>query len=247
MAFEKIEIPSPRDSFISEIKNRIIKGKMAVGEKLPTERELEAQTGISKSVIHFALKDLEQMGYIKILPRQGAYVADYARNGGFDIINEQLLYNEGMFNYKTTIEIVELRNALEGSALIRLAANHTDEDIAVLRRTVDELRVLADAEKEDVSALAELTKRLHFQIIELCGNRTFVGVLSPLLPLATVIWEYCASYWGSHILLEHGDKLLELIEAGQGIEARSYMEETCMQLMEALKGEKSNNKSLSQN
>lgn len=237
MAFEKIEIPSPRESFISEMKDRIIKGKLAVGDKLPTERELESQTGISKSVIHFALKDLEQMGYIKILPRQGAYVADYARNGGFDIINEQLLYNEGMFNYKTTIEIVELRNALEGYALIRLAAKHTDEDIAALHRTVDESRSVALAEKEDISALAEITKRFHFQIIELCGNHTFIGILGPLLPLATVIWEYSASYWGGPKLLEHCERLLELIEAGRGYEARDYMEETCIQLMDALNGE----------
>jgi len=242
MAFDKIEIPSPRESFISEIKDRIIKGKLAVGDKLPTERELEAQTGISKSVIHFALKDLEQMGYIKILPRQGAYVADYARNGGFDIINEQLLYNEGMFNYKTTVEIVELRNALEGCALIRLAAKHTDEDIAALHRTVEEMRTLAAAENEDISALAELTKRFHFQIVELCGNRTFVGILGPLLPLATVIWEYCASYWGGPKLLEHGERLLEFIEAGRGYEARNYIEETCMQLMNALKDGKADRK-----
>ena len=63
MSFEKIEIPSPKEAFINEIKGRIIKGKLKIGEKLPTERELAEQTGISKSAIHFALKELGQNGF----------------------------------------------------------------------------------------------------------------------------------------------------------------------------------------
>ena len=41
---------------------------------------------------------------------------------------------------RRAVELVELRNAFEGGALIRLAKHHTDEDLAVLQASVDELR-----------------------------------------------------------------------------------------------------------
>ena len=44
MPLEDISIPSPRDTIVREIESQIIRGKLRPGEKLPTERELAAQT-----------------------------------------------------------------------------------------------------------------------------------------------------------------------------------------------------------
>ena len=119
--------PTLTGLFVKQLQGMILSGELKEGDKLPTERELEAQTGISKSVIHFALKDLENLGFIRIEPRKGAYVADFARHGSFETLNEMLRYNGGKMSYKMSVEMVELRNALEGGAMIRLAASHTDE------------------------------------------------------------------------------------------------------------------------
>ena len=62
MPLEDISIPSPRDTIVREIESQIIRGKLRPGEKLPTERELAAQTGASKTVVHFALIELERLG-----------------------------------------------------------------------------------------------------------------------------------------------------------------------------------------
>ena len=232
MPFDKIDIPTPKELFIREIEGRIISGKLAVGEKLPTERELEAQTGISKSVIHFALKDLEKIGFIKIVPRQGAYVADYSRNGTIETLNEILKYNGGRLNLKMAADMVEFRNALEGGSLIKLAANHTDEDIQKLRASVDELRAVVGKDIS-TSELAEIAKKFHYLICDLCGNDIFPLVMNAFAPISNVIWKLCVKFWGAENFIEHDEIIIGMIERGEGHEAQKFIEDIFAQYLEA--------------
>jgi len=234
MPYTKIEIPTPKDIFIRQIEDQIISGKLAIGEKLPTERELEKETGISKSVIHFALKDLERMGFIKISPRQGIYVDDYARSGSFETLNEILRYNGGKLTTKMLTEIVELRNAIEGGALIKLAASHTDEDIKKLRVSVDELRAVV-GEDLNIFDLADIAKKFHYQICDLCGNDMFPLVMNAFSPLSNAAWAYCIHFLGAEKFIEQDENVIGMIERGEGHEAQKFIEDIFAQYIEANK------------
>ena len=234
MPYKNIEILTPKEVFIRQIEAQIISGQLVVGEKLPTERELEAEIGISKSVIHYALKDLEHLGFINIVSRQGIYVADYARNGSFETLSEILKYNGGKLNVKMATSIIEMRNAVEGGALIKLAANHTDEDIKKLRAMVDELKSL-DGEVVSTAELAEITSKFHYQICDLCGNDIFPLVMNAFAPMSEVLWRYCAHYWGLEGFIEQDEKLLGMIERGEGHEAQCYLEDIFAEYLEANK------------
>lgn len=223
MSFEKIEIPSPKEAFINEIKGRIIKGKLKIGEKLPTERELAEQTGISKSAIHFALKELGQNGFIKCVPRKGTYVADFLRKGSFDTLNEVLKYNGGTMSYKMSVDIVEFRNAVEGCALVKLAADHSDEDITQLQDALDELRDATD-KKLSVTELAKITSKFHYQICKLCGNDIIALVMNAFAPISRTLWEYCAMFWGTEGFLEQAEEIVDMIERGEGEKAKEFIE-----------------------
>lgn len=224
MSFDKIEILSPKEVLIREIEERIIRGKLSVGEKLPTERELEAQTGVSKSVVHFALIELERRGFLTIVPRRGAYVADFAKTGSAETLNEILRYNGGKLSVKMSIEIVELRNAIEGGALIRLAAGHTDEDLARLRAALAELKDEKTRELE-IPEIAEMESRFHYLICELSGNEMFSLVMNSFSTISGVLWQYCAMFWGIDGFIEHDETLIGMIERGEGHEAQKYIED----------------------
>ena len=51
--------PNQREQLAGDIKKRVISGDLKPGEKLPTEREISEHTGINKSAVHMAMKDLE--------------------------------------------------------------------------------------------------------------------------------------------------------------------------------------------
>lgn len=234
MPYSKIEIPQPREMFIRQIEDQIISGKLSVGEKLPTERELEAETGIKQSVIHYALKDLEHMGFVTIRPRQGVYVADYMKNGSIDTLNELLRYNGYRLTLKMGTELVELRNGIEGAALIRLAAEHTPEQLEELRASVSELREMSGGE-HSTTELADVAKKFHYLICDLCGNDIIPLVMNAFSPLSNQVWKMCVRFWGVDGFVAHDEKILELIEAGKGHEAQSYLEEIFGQYLDANK------------
>ena len=232
MPFEEICIPTPRETIVHEIEAQIIRGKLKPGEKLPTERELGAKTGVSKSVVHFALIELERLGFVTIVPRQGVYTSDYSRTGNAETLTELLRYNGGQLTFKMSVELVELRNAIEGGALIRLAEKHTDEDLEKLRAV---LRELKDARDRDlgIPEIAAIESRLHFLICELSGNDMFSLVMNSFSQISEVLWQYCAMFWGADGFIEHDEVLLDMLARGEGREARDYIQEIFMDFLAA--------------
>lgn len=52
MAFRKIDAPSIKELFLSQMEEMILSGELKPGDKLPPERELADTMGISKTVVH---------------------------------------------------------------------------------------------------------------------------------------------------------------------------------------------------
>lgn len=232
MSSEKNKLPGTKEEFIRWLEERIIRGKLAVGEKLPTERTFEQQTGIGKSAVHGALIELEHKGFIKILPRKGAYVSNYVREGTADTLNEILRCNGGRLSVKMSIEIVELRNAIEGGALIRLAKQHTDEDLAKLNAALDELRAV-DVGTAEIAEIAEIESRFHLLICELSGNDMFSLVMNSFATISAALWQRCALFWGVGGFIRHDEALIDMISRGEGHEAQIYIENVFAQFLEA--------------
>src|SRR3990172_5108731 len=58
------------------LRNSIRDGTLKAGEKLPNERELARQLGVSTSIVSMALSALVDEGLIYQRPRRGTIVAD---------------------------------------------------------------------------------------------------------------------------------------------------------------------------
>ena len=95
MFIGEIAIPTLEELFINKIEQQIFSGHLKPGDKLPSERQLQEETKISKTVIHAGLVSLEKKGFINIKPRSGAFVADYKVEGSLDALNSLIRYNGG--------------------------------------------------------------------------------------------------------------------------------------------------------
>ncbi len=58
--------------------NRLQAGQWRAGDRLPTERELSASFGVSRTTVRKALLDLKQQGLIEQTVGSGTYVAEHA-------------------------------------------------------------------------------------------------------------------------------------------------------------------------
>ena len=78
MGFQQIQAPTLRELFVDQVIGMIFSGELRVGDRLPSERELSEQMHISRSMVHTGLEDLERMGFVRMEPRRGNYIEDYA-------------------------------------------------------------------------------------------------------------------------------------------------------------------------
>ena len=112
MRFQTIVAPTITELFERQIQGMILSGQVEPGEKLPTEAELAENMHISKSAVHAGIKNLEWMGFLRVSPRHGVYVADWAECGNVDTLISILKYRDGKLDKATTASLLQTRNVI---------------------------------------------------------------------------------------------------------------------------------------
>ena len=171
--FKTIEIESPVDKIISQIRNLIVSGQLRTGEKLPSERKLSETFGIGRTYVRDAIKKLEFYGILKTLPQSGTIVS------GADIsAMEGLIANVIKLNENDFFHLVETRVVLETFACGQAAIRRTSRDIADLEERLDEYKKKID---ERLSAVKE-DLNFHLRIAEASQNNVIKSLMLILIP-----------------------------------------------------------------
>ncbi len=168
MKFTQIIAPSMKELFIKEIENLILSGQLKVGEKLPTERELAEEMKISRTIVNLGLSELRNKGFVEIVPRKGAFVADYAKNGKLDTLISIINFNGGRFDKKTVNSIMEFRRINEGEGTYLAAKFRTEDDVSQLKKLLSQINKC-----DDENEVAEKLFQFHHIILCASGNNIF--------------------------------------------------------------------------
>jgi DNA-binding FadR family transcriptional regulator len=133
--FRPVSVDRVSQVIVDQIKMLMRSGKLANGDRLPSERDLCQRFGVSRVTVREALRVLEANGLIDIRvgARGGAFVASPTKErlgeGLADLITLAPL---------TAADVTEARSVIEVGILPLVVERATDEDIAALRRLVDE-------------------------------------------------------------------------------------------------------------
>jgi len=120
------------------IRQRILAGEFAPGERLAEER-LSEELGISRMPVREALRVLAAEGMVTLNPRRGASVTEYTE--------------------AQAQELIEVRATLEGLNAKLAARRHDPEQIAELRRILEDGARIT--ERTDLSRIQEANARFH--------------------------------------------------------------------------------------
>ena len=154
------------DRVAGALAESIVSGRLEPGTKLPTERELCEQFGVSRPVVREAVRSLIAKGLLDDSPRRGHVVSALGR----DTVTESLtLYLRGQRLDYT--KLMEVRAVIEVENAGRAAECATPEDLEALTAAADALTKGLDAEE---AALADVG--FHRAIATATGNE-FFGVL----------------------------------------------------------------------
>ena len=99
MEFQKLNAPSLKELFISELENMIISGRLPIGTKLPSERELASSMQVSRAVVNSGIAELEKKGFVVVKPRIGT----------MDTLVSIMKYNGGSLSSDEIRSILEVR------------------------------------------------------------------------------------------------------------------------------------------
>lgn len=160
---------------INEIGMAIVSGRYPVGTVLPNDAEMIDKFDVSRTVLREALKTLESKGLLEARPKVGTKVAPRSRWNYFDPMLLEWFFHAGP-DQNLVRHVKDIRFALEPNAAGEVAANHSADQIRLLRYW---LRQMETAQDSPINfALADL--EIHLIIAD--GSRNpFMRSMMPLI------------------------------------------------------------------
>jgi GntR family transcriptional repressor for pyruvate dehydrogenase complex len=128
------------DQVVSHIKNLIERGNLRPGDRLPPERDLAVQIGVSRPTVRVGLHALAAMGVVRSRHGSGTYIPE----GSPTLGSEPLSLLAALHGF-TREEMYEARRLLEVGAA----------GVAAERATPDQLATLADEVSNLFAAMNE--------------------------------------------------------------------------------------------
>ena len=175
--FQALPVTRPRVQVEEQIREAILAGDFAPGEKLPAETELAQQFGVSRPTVREALGALVAAGLIRKIPGVGggSFVNSVTPDSLSHMLRQSMdtILRLGALDLR---ELGEMRHVLEIPAARWAAENRTDAHLAALKAIVEKQRLTTIDDPEIVA----YDLAFHTTIGQASGNRligAFVGAV----------------------------------------------------------------------
>jgi len=235
MAYQRVKQAKISDVVMAQLEAMILEGSFNPGDKLPPERELAKQFGVSRPSVRESIQKLVAKGILKSRHGGGTYVTEDLGKGFTDPLLD-MLNSHAEFNY----DLLEFRHALEGLSAYYAALRGTQTDRDIIQRRYDELMKLH--ERLDPVAEARADAAFHLAIADAAHNVVLLHVMRGLFNLleksivASFEKLYTKENIRARIPVQH-QALLESIREGNAEKAReaahdhlAFVEETLLEL-----------------
>jgi GntR family transcriptional repressor for pyruvate dehydrogenase complex len=198
------------------------------GSKLPSERELGDQFGVSRTVIREAIRHLAAKGILEVRSGAGASVAHMDSSNVSDAL---ALFLDRAGNLPDPAKVHEVRATIEMQT-VRLAAQRmTDEQLAEIRRSHAWLGEAAG----DPEAASYADVAFHRAIAKATDNDLFVVLVDSIADVMISIRR--ATVWQPgrvQVGIDHHQRILDALEHRDPDAAARAMEEHLVESRDAL-------------
>lgn len=166
------------------IEGAIREKKLAIGSKLPTEREMCESFGVSRTALREALRRLSARGLITIHKGSGMYVSEINMEDAIDTLN---LYYDLKFDKNLLSQIIEVRSIFEPEIARLAASNRTGEDLLFLEANLVEFE---QSDPDNTQKEADLDNKFHVGISKATQNPFVQVSMEPIYSLLPRMRNY---------------------------------------------------------
>ena len=169
--FGRLDRPTHTERIVERFKELLFNRELLPGDRLPSEREMADQFGVSRASIREAISALTALGVLEARTGDGTYVNTNITKSVLEPLSWAFLTLD-----QTAEELVETRKVIEPE-IAALAAVRADQlDKEKLLHTIDEMR----SSLGEPRAVAEADLAFHFVLAEAARNRFFLGMMNGL-------------------------------------------------------------------
>lgn len=199
-----------------QLRQSISAGEFAVGARLPAERDLAKQLGVSRPSVREALIALEVEGWVEVRTGSGVYVLE--RGGAAR--NDAVAPTEW-----GPLELIRARRVVEGEIAALAAVQAKRRDIALMAGAIAAMRADADAGRLPL----EGDRAFHTAVAQTCGNVVLTETVQSFWdsrrgPLFTRLGGYFETVDSWRAAITEHDLVLAAIRAHDPVAARAAMQ-----------------------
>jgi GntR family transcriptional repressor for pyruvate dehydrogenase complex len=175
ITFERVWRQDAASQAIGVIKEMIVDGRLVSGQKLPPERNMATQLGLSRPTLREAIRTLIAMNILVARHGDGTYVTSLSP----ELLTQPLdfvltLDGSGVF------DLFDVRRFLEAGAAALAAVRAEDAELDHAQSLVDDVQVHAD----DLAAVIEHDLELHSAIVSAARNPLLGSLIDSLSGLS---------------------------------------------------------------
>ena len=219
--FSPIRVERIAEKVASQLKKLIADGVLKVGDRLPSERELSEQMGVSRTSMREALQQLELQGILEIVHGGGSIV----RN----ITEQEIRKPIEVFlgdDKRRVLELAELRAFMEAWAAREAAKHRTDAEAETIRGYLEEME--RDFEKGQIRY--DVDFKYHAEIAAATHNTIYLHLIDNIYHLINYSIkvhreEVFVSREDQEKILNHHRKVYEAIRRRDPDAAEAAMKE----------------------
>ncbi|MEU2119619.1 FCD domain-containing protein [Streptomyces sp. NPDC016459] len=209
---------------LESIERQVLAGELKAGDRLPPERELALELGVSRSALREALRVLETIGALVANVGRGPDAGARIVRNPDDALGRVLRLHLALGSYGVD-DVLEARVVLERSSFEAASRSASDADLAEAEALLTRMR---DA-GADVVTYNDLDTAFHVLIARSSGNplvSTLTSAVRESVRALILEAEEAAEDWAATADRLHDEhvELLRLVRAGEGAAAADLVE-----------------------
>jgi len=215
LPFKPVESRRLYQQIADQIRELIERGGFEAGTRLPPERDLAQQLGVSRPSLREALIALDVEGRVEVRSGSGVFVS---------AARPEPVARKTPAMGESPSQLMEARSVIEGELVVLACARTSDELLARLRGILTEMAAAIERRR----ARVDLDRDFHLTLAEMSGNAVLARLVGDLFderhsPISAKISSRFENTRTWKTALQEHEAILEAVEARDPIAAQAAM------------------------
>jgi len=179
MTDDFVSVPrSQTDVVIEGIKTMLTRGELGPGSRLPVEKDLAAQLGVSRGSLREGVRALATLGVLETRQGDGTYVTALDPR----TLLSPLGFLADLQQPAHAADLLAVRRMLEAETVSLAATRLTDEELAQLDRTLGVVDTILENDPDmDLEGFIDADTEFHRIIARASGNPALAAIIDTLV------------------------------------------------------------------